>query len=494
MKVILKTSAVFLAAISISHLASAKNIYGSAYGDSLVGTAYQDTIVAYAGDDNVNGMNGNDLIYGGKGNDTLDGDAGVDILRGDRGNDKLYGGSGSDRLYGGKDHDNLYGEYGNDNLWGNQGNDYLSGGNGNDTYYYHYGDGYDVIFQDTGGTDKIVITGVGHTAVSVLVNGADKIISVPNGQIRIKNYQSNVIESIVANDVEVGGSNFSPAPVIQSIQYATLPLVVGSNESVQVRLDETSFARQERNYYLEVEVIRSSGTWKVASGALKIEAGKTSVTGSFNLTFNTAGWVQTKVKVYSADKSRLLVSRQGYGSDEVKASAGIGNVISNFPYFWQLANSYNPYGSFQNTSVAMVLKYYGANITPDAISSYWGTSYAQTLDGLRTVFNSEAAYRGLNIRLKSTPYGTLSRVNSNLAVGKPVIVHGYTTSYGHVLVLVGYDGTYYTAHDPYGEWNEVPYSSGYYRTATAGRYVKYHKDAFREAFAPDGYIWMHEVQ
>lgn len=167
-------------------------------------------------------------------------------------------------------------------------------------------------------------------------------------------------------------------------------------------------------------------------------------------------------------------------------------LIENVPYFYQLANSYNPYGSCQNTSLAMVLNFYGGNVTPDILSNYYGTDRAQTVAGLQEVFNAEAQYMGLNVRDKGTTTGSMTQLNNLLAAGKPVIAHGYPTDYGHILVFVGFDGEYYYANDPYGKWDQIAYSSGYVNNSTAGQYVKYHKDAVKAAFAPDGYIWLHE--
>ncbi len=482
---------VLLMAALACHTLCAKTIYGNAYSNTLNGTSSADTIVAYAGNDKVNAGGGSDTVYGGKNDDILDGQAGDDRLFGDRNNDKLYGDLGNDRLFGGKDHDNLYGEAGHDQLHGQQGNDYLSGGRGNDKYYYRYGDGYDTIFQDTQGYDQLIISGIATASISISVSGNDKIISVPYGRITIKNYLTNTIESIKANGVEL--NNDSPPPSISSISYITKPLVKGQDETLQVTLAESGYSWQKRTYFVEVIISRSYGSWKVASGYISIAANTTRAAANFNIKFSEAGDVYTKIKVYNASKTELLVERIGSSSDHVENSGGSTSYIQNFPYFYQLYNNYNPYGSCQNTSIAMVLKYYGASVTPDQISNYWGTSYAQTVGGLNTVFNTEAAYRGVSQRVQSTPYGTLSRVNQSLAAGKPVIVQGYTTNYGHVLVLLGFDGTYYYAHDPYGQWDQVPYSSGYWNTASAGKYVKYHKNAIRDAFAPDGYVWMHEI-
>lgn len=281
------------------------------------------------------------------------------------------------------------------------------------------------------------------------------------------------------------------APNIDSFFYTTSPLQTNDTEILQLTLTESQETWHPRTYQVEVDIIRPNGWWTVASHSVTVPAGQSRHTHSFNLAFNQPGEIITRVLVFNADKSTLLAERKGKFPDTIEVANN--DIIPNVPYFWQLDNVINPYGSCQNTSIAMVLNYYGASTTPDAISSYWGTRYAQTLDGLRTVFNTDAAYHGLSVRMRSTPFGNLARINQNLADGKPVIVHGYTTGYGHVIVLVGFDGTHYYAHDPYGRWDQIPYSSGYFRTASAGQYVKYSQSSFEAAFAPDGFIWLHEV-
>jgi hypothetical protein len=92
----------------------------------------------------------------------------------------------------------------------------------------------------------------------------------------------------------------------------------------------------------------------------------------------------------------------------------------------------------------------------------------------------------------------MSDVNALLAAGKPVIVHGYFTSYGHVMVLVGFDGSYYSANDPAGRWTEV-FKGGYYSSdSDDGKYIKYDEYPVYQAInTSDGYsvlpIWYHEV-
>jgi Peptidase_C39 like family len=171
------------------------------------------------------------------------------------------------------------------------------------------------------------------------------------------------------------------------------------------------------------------------------------------------------------------------------------------PYFYQYNNSINPSGSCQNTTMAMVLKYYlkkagnttaANNMTPDYISSYWGTSQAQSVSGYQSVFNTEAAHLGLSVRDAGTTNMSLSTFRSQAALGKPVVVHGYFTSYGHVITVLGYDGTYYYCNDPAGKWSQT-YAYGGYSTvnSTEGINVKYSKAAFEAAIYDGVSIWAH---
>ena len=167
----------------------------------------------------------------------------------------------------------------------------------------------------------------------------------------------------------------------------------------------------------------------------------------------------------------------------------------NVPYFYQYNNSINPGGSCQNTSIAMLLKYYGATaITPDNISNSWGTSQAQTVSGFNTVCNSEAQDYGLSETCISTTSGSFAALNSLLAQGIPVAVHGYFTSYGHVMVVLAYTGSEYICNDPAGEWSQQ-YGNGGYSTvnATEGIQVHYSSSAFLNAIGPDNTLWYHYI-
>jgi uncharacterized protein YvpB len=212
-------------------------------------------------------------------------------------------------------------------------------------------------------------------------------------------------------------------------------------------------------------------------------------------TYNTAG--NNRVLTLKGKNSAGTVIATATYTFNVIASAA---YLTDVPYFYQYSNSINPGGSCQNTTIAMVLKYYAIkagktnanSITPDYISNYWGTSQAQTVSGYQSVFNSEAATLGLAVRDAGSTTMALANFRAAAASGKPVVVHGYFTSYGHVMTVIGYDGTYYYCNDPAGKWNQTYAGGGYSTTnATEGKGIKYAKAAFESAISPDGTVWAH---
>ena len=177
--------------------------------------------------------------------------------------------------------------------------------------------------------------------------------------------------------------------------------------------------------------------------------------------------------------------------------AGAG-YIPDMPYFHQYSNRLNPSGSCQNTCIAIVLKYYGADdITPDKISAKWGTFIAQTTGGLEKIFNAEAALRGLPVRDLAANAGTLRELHGLLDAGRPVIVHGGFSEVGHLMVLVGYDERYYYAMDPASKWTERVNGGFTNRDdPQIGRYTRYRREAVEAAIissANRNQIRMHQI-
>lgn len=185
---------------------------------------------------------------------------------------------------------------------------------------------------------------------------------------------------------------------------------------------------------------------------------------------------------------------------EINVESSSALQYAEVPYFYQFSNALYPSSSCQNTSIAMLLKKYGWNGVPDTITAEWGKNYAQTPSGLAQIFNSVASESGISKRLTPVTNGTLAQFKAELDAGNPTIIHGYFTSYGHVMVVLGYDANGYFVNDPAGEWDET-FQGGYPYgwNSTVGKAIYYNKTAFEKAVATwDGYssapLWFHKIR
>ncbi len=201
------------------------------------------------------------------------------------------------------------------------------------------------------------------------------------------------------------------------------------------------------------------------------------------------------------DNKNVVLQTRTYLVEIAAKSVTPSTLVKDMPYFYQYSNKDNPSGTCQNTCLAMVLKYFSilegktsfaAAITPDALTATWGNKKAQTVAGLQDLFNQEANKNGLKVRGTGTTTESLASFREIAKLGKPMIVHGYFTAYGHILVVLGFDGTHYICNDPAGKWSQQ-YQYGGYSTNnnTEGAAIKYGKDAFEKAISPDGMVWMH---
>lgn len=165
------------------------------------------------------------------------------------------------------------------------------------------------------------------------------------------------------------------------------------------------------------------------------------------------------------------------------------------PYLSQLDNRLNPYGSCNVTCVAMCLYYLG----------YPRQSGTQLEDGLYKTLEDLGRSRhdpyDLQFLINSLPgYKDVFRVDggfrdirSSLDAGNPVIVHGYFTSSGHIIVIRGYDEKGFIVNDPYGEW----FSSGY-DNSRSGEALHYSYGLIARTCSPESQadprnIWYHTV-
>ena len=144
-------------------------IRGGDLGNDLIGGDGNDTLVGGKLDDWLMGDAGNDRLFAGAVTNTSFADTDTaavnaalaarsngDMLFGGAGDDLLYGSAGSDWIRGGDGVDLIRGGAGGDIIDGGAGNDRgtngearLLGGAGSDQYVFGYGDGQDVIFDES---------------------------------------------------------------------------------------------------------------------------------------------------------------------------------------------------------------------------------------------------------------------------------------------------------------------------------------------------------
>jgi hypothetical protein len=168
------------------------------------------------------------------------------------------------------------------------------------------------------------------------------------------------------------------------------------------------------------------------------------------------------------------------GGDE-----GPADAISGVPYFYQYYNDIDPSGTCGNTSIAMVLNYYGWDGTPDQLSSQFGDEQSKRPPGAARAFNSVASANGLGQQVTYTTQASYDDLHTWLAEGKPVVTWGAFTPSGHIVVVLGYTGDEYICHDPAGAWNGNV-RGDHYGGGTAGRYIRYDADSFDNMIALNG--------
>ena len=148
----------------------------------------------------------------------------------------------------------------------------------------------------------------------------------------------------------------------------------------------------------------------------------------------------------------------------------IKNVL-NVPYYSQLDNKYEPYTACNVTSLAMCLSCFGVT----------SPSYIQLEDMLL----QKAVNLGLNrftpqgLKALAESYttigdrlmlnGNLQAIRDSIDNGYPVIIHGYFTSPGHIIVICGYTEEGFIVNDPYGEIMGLDH----YNTNKSGERIHY---------------------
>ncbi len=134
-------------------------------------------------------------------------------------------------------------------------------------------------------------------------------------------------------------------------------------------------------------------------------------------------------------------------SDSITIEIDPGEVNLDVPYFYQYDNANEPGSTCGVTSAAMLVDHWNpGSVTPDSLYRSYGKAQGQSPDALAALYRSEGLHADY------TYDGTRAEVRAHLDAGRPVVVHGYWTSAGHVAVIVGYSDTDWIVNDPAGDW------------------------------------------
>lgn len=179
--------------------------------------------------------------------------------------------------------------------------------------------------------------------------------------------------------------------------------------------------------------------------------------------------------------------------------------LINIEYISQLDNDFNPTGSCNVTSMTMAGTRKGqkgglplttnGDRSSDSLYRYCennGYSRHSPYD-LSRAFNAwrKRNYPNLGIHSVCTTDTTWDDVFNSLESGFPVVVHGYFTGFGHIIVIKGWDQArnQFIVNDPYGEWNSWGYDCN-----TSGEGLRYSFSMMNQLCGPSGTMWSHAVQ
>lgn len=165
-------------------------------------------------------------------------------------------------------------------------------------------------------------------------------------------------------------------------------------------------------------------------------------------------------------------------------------VRLNVRYKSQLDNAYNPTGACNVTSMAMCLEFLGAT-RRNKSGQFEDELYQYALNkgySRWSPYDLAKIVRDYGCQDYFTESAIIEDVQDWLASGNPAVIHGYFTSFGHIMPVVGYDSEGLFVHDPFGEWFD-----GGYRTDLSGEYLHYSYRLIRNVCMPDGNFWVHFV-
>jgi uncharacterized protein YvpB len=163
-------------------------------------------------------------------------------------------------------------------------------------------------------------------------------------------------------------------------------------------------------------------------------------------------------------------------------------------YRSQMDNANNPSGSCNVTSAAMCLDYWGVaakgagqledELYVEMQRRDWSRHDPRDLKRIIEVYGCKDYY---------SSNASLDDLRQAIKNGYPCIIHGYFTTFGHIVAAVGYDDTGVIVHDPYGEWHSWGYARNDSVKPDRGKYLHYSYGLIESTCLPDGNLWLHIV-
>ncbi|MBE9032958.1 C39 family peptidase [filamentous cyanobacterium LEGE 11480] len=181
---------------------------------------------------------------------------------------------------------------------------------------------------------------------------------------------------------------------------------------------------------------------------------------------------------------------------DIPATDPQNTIKLNVPYKSQRDNYHNPDGSCNVTSIAMCLEFLSVASRSSSIQ-FEDELYEYALNnGLsrHSPYDLAKIANDYGVKDAFDSHATLDAVKGWLAAGNPIVTHGYFTSFGHIIVLVGYDDKGFIVHDPYGEW----YAEGYDRNDPngndeKGKFLHYSYGLIERTCMTGGEFWIHFI-
>lgn len=279
---------------------------------------------------------------------------------------------------------------------------------------------------------------------------------------------------------EFGAQSRAPIMTLEAIQNTILKLRPLDSQSLE-EPEKYSFSAGSTLELTDFEPERKH---------LKLTLGQelqgSSVWYAFSEHVRTIGGEEVVIEPPPADEKPAIASTEPPSS-----------VKLNIPYKSQRDNYNNPDGSCNVTSLAMCLEFLGIARKRSSVGQLEDELYEYALNNnlsRHSPYDLAKIVQDYGARDAFDSHSSIEAAKSWLAAGNPAVIHGYFTSFGHIVVLVGYDDKGFIVHDPYGEW----YSDGYDRNALGssdakGKFLNYSYGLIERTCCTDNQFWVHFI-